>query len=62
MKANLPEKERIFKTVARKQNIWKSIENKDSKVFLHIRPPYMQTGDFIFGHTLNKILKDIITK
>lgn len=63
MKANLPQKEGLMLRDWEKNSIYKkSIEDTSRPVFfLHDGPPYAN-GDIHIGHSINKVLKDIILK
>ena len=64
MKANLSQREPEFIKIWETDNIYKKLrdKNKDKEKFiLHDGPPYAN-GHIHLGHTLNKILKDIIVK
>lgn len=64
MKANLSEKESIFREFWLKNKIYKKLleKNKNNKHFiLHDGPPYAN-GSLHAGHALNKILKDFIVR
>ncbi|MCV3733831.1 isoleucine--tRNA ligase [Mycoplasma enhydrae] len=64
MKANLAEKETIFRQRWQDINLYKKVleQNKNNKSFvLHDGPPYAN-GNIHVGHALNKILKDIIVR
>jgi isoleucyl-tRNA synthetase len=64
MRANLPQKEPNIQAKWYSEDVYgKALEkNKDNKPFvLHDGPPYAN-GDIHLGHTLNKVLKDIIVK
>ncbi|RKD34333.1 isoleucine--tRNA ligase [Thermohalobacter berrensis] len=64
MRANLPKREPKFLEKWEREKIYeKSLEvNKNNQSFiLHDGPPYAN-GDIHLGHTLNKILKDIIVR
>jgi isoleucyl-tRNA synthetase len=64
MRANLPTKEPEFIEFWERERIYEKNLQKmsDAKKFiLHDGPPYAN-GDIHLGHTLNKILKDIIVK
>jgi isoleucyl-tRNA synthetase len=64
MRANLPQKEpNILKKWDSEKIYEKALEkNKNNQSFiLHDGPPYAN-GDIHLGHTLNKVLKDIINK
>lgn len=64
MRANLPNKEPEILTFWQENNIYQQVLDKNSgheKFILHDGPPYAN-GDIHLGHTLNKILKDIIVK
>lgn len=64
MRANLPSKEPEILGFWDKVDIYKKIQEKNQgneKFILHDGPPYAN-GDIHLGHTLNKVLKDIIVK
>ncbi|KRQ86557.1 Isoleucine--tRNA ligase [Caloramator mitchellensis] len=64
MRANLPQKEPNIQKEWDELNIYKRAleKNKNNTPFiLHDGPPYAN-GDIHLGHTLNKILKDLINK
>lgn len=64
MKANLPQKEPKCLEKWNENNIYKKVlkKNKGNKKFiLHDGPPYAN-GDIHLGHTINKVLKDMIIK
>lgn len=64
MRANLPQKEPAMLEEWDKKDIYKMAleKNKGKKSFiLHDGPPYAN-GDIHLGHTLNKVLKDIIVR
>ena len=62
MKANLAQKEPLVIRDWTKNNIYeKSLDKNKPTFFLHDGPPYAN-GDLHIGHSLNKILKDIILK
>lgn len=64
MRANLTQKEKIYREKWEKNRIYvKSLEkNKNNDPFIvHDGPPYAN-GDLHVGHALNKILKDIIVR
>jgi len=64
MRANLPQKEPTMLEEWDKKDIYKMAleKNKGKKSFiLHDGPPYAN-GDIHLGHTLNKVLKDIIVR
>ncbi|MCX7883435.1 MAG: isoleucine--tRNA ligase [Caloramator sp.] len=64
MRANLPQKEPNILKFWNEKNVYqRSLEkNKGNNSFiLHDGPPYAN-GDIHLGHTLNKVLKDIINK
>ncbi|NMA02345.1 MAG: isoleucine--tRNA ligase [Clostridia bacterium] len=64
MRGNLPKKEPEILGKWEEMDIYKKVQeaNKGNKKFvLHDGPPYAN-GDIHLGHTLNKILKDIIVK
>ncbi|CFX58124.1 Zinc finger, DNA glycosylase/AP lyase/isoleucyl tRNA synthetase [Syntrophomonas zehnderi OL-4] len=64
MRANLPNKEPEILKFWEENNIYQQVLDKNQgneKFILHDGPPY-SNGDIHLGHTLNKILKDIIIK
>lgn len=64
MKANLAEKEIVYRQKWEENNLYKKIleSNKNNQSFiLHDGPPYAN-GNIHVGHALNKILKDIIVR
>ena len=64
MKANLAQKEPGLLDYCKNLNLYQLIQekNKDKPLFnLHDGPPYAN-GPIHLGHTVNKILKDIIVK
>ncbi len=64
MRANLPNKEPEILKFWEENSIYQQVLDKNSgqeKFILHDGPPYAN-GDIHLGHTLNKILKDIIVK
>ncbi len=63
MKANLAKKEKELLEYWDKNRIYQKMQQKDSKknYILHDGPPYAN-GHIHLGHTLNKVLKDIIVK
>lgn len=64
MRANLPNKEPEILKFWEENSIYQQVQDKNSgqeKFILHDGPPYAN-GDIHLGHTLNKILKDIIVK
>ena len=64
MKANLPQREPVIQEKWEAENIYKKAleKNKGNKSFiLHDGPPYAN-GDIHLGHTLNKVLKDMINR
>ena len=64
MKANLAQKEPGLLDYWKNLNLYQLIQekNKDKPLFnLHDGPPYAN-GPIHLGHTVNKILKDIIVK
>ena len=64
MRANLSEKEDVFRKEWLNKKIYKKIleRNKDNERFiLHDGPPYAN-GSLHIGHSFNKILKDIIVR
>lgn len=64
MRANLPQREPQFSEFWKTNDIYnKDLESKKGSpsFILHDGPPYAN-GDIHLGHTLNKVLKDIIVK
>ncbi len=64
MRGNLPEREPEILEFWEKENIYQKVQEKNAgkpKFILHDGPPYAN-GDIHLGHTLNKVLKDIIVK
>ena len=64
MRGNLPQKEPELLAMWREMDIYKLVNEKNAgrpKFILHDGPPYAN-GDIHLGHSLNKILKDIIVK
>lgn len=64
MRGNLPEREPETLELWERKNIYKKVQEKNKgkqKFILHDGPPYAN-GDIHLGHTLNKVLKDIIVK
>jgi isoleucyl-tRNA synthetase len=64
MRGNLPEREPEILKFWEENNIYKKVQLKNdgkTKFILHDGPPYAN-GDIHLGHTLNKVLKDIIVK
>ncbi|MEF9933698.1 MAG: isoleucine--tRNA ligase [Clostridium sp.] len=64
MKANLPQREPVILEKWESENLYKKAleKNKNNDSFvLHDGPPYAN-GDIHLGHTLNKVLKDIINR
>ncbi len=64
MRANLAEREPEILEFWEKEQIYKAVQKKNQgqeKFILHDGPPYAN-GDIHLGHTLNKVLKDIIVK
>jgi isoleucyl-tRNA synthetase len=64
MRANLPTKEPEILDFWNKIEVYKKVQEKNSgrtPFILHDGPPYAN-GDIHLGHTLNKVLKDIIIK
>lgn len=64
MRGNLPEREPEILKFWEEEDIYEKIQQKNSerpKFILHDGPPYAN-GDIHLGHTLNKVLKDIIVK
>jgi isoleucyl-tRNA synthetase len=64
MRANLPKKEPEILQFWEENEIYEKVQEKNSgreRFILHDGPPYAN-GDIHLGHTLNKVLKDIIIK
>ncbi len=64
MRANLPQREPEILKFWEEQAIYSRVEAENQgkpKYILHDGPPYAN-GDIHLGHTLNKVLKDIIVK
>ncbi|ADG82707.1 isoleucine--tRNA ligase [Thermincola potens] len=64
MRANLSEREPEILKFWEDNSIYKKVQEKNAgkeKFILHDGPPYAN-GDIHLGHTLNKVLKDIIVK
>ena len=64
MRANLPNREPEILKFWQENDIYQRVQEKNQgqeKFILHDGPPYAN-GDIHLGHTLNKILKDIIVK
>ena len=64
MRANLPNREPEMLQYWTENDIYQAVQKKNEgkpKFILHDGPPYAN-GDIHLGHTLNKILKDIIVK
>lgn len=64
MKANLPTREPEFLKFWEENDIYHKVQEKNAgkpKFILHDGPPYAN-GNIHLGHTLNKVLKDIIVK
>jgi isoleucyl-tRNA synthetase len=64
MRANLPKREPEILKFWEKIDIYKKVQEKNAgneQFILHDGPPYAN-GDIHLGHTLNKVLKDIIVK
>jgi len=63
MKANLAQKEQEFLLFWEKSAIYQKMQQRDRKksYILHDGPPYAN-GHIHLGHTLNKVLKDMIIK
>ncbi len=64
MRGNLPTREPEILEYWQEQDIYKAVGKKNKgreKFILHDGPPYAN-GDIHLGHTLNKVLKDIIVK
>ncbi|HWI54706.1 MAG TPA: class I tRNA ligase family protein, partial [Desulfobacteria bacterium] len=64
MRGNLPEREPETLKFWEEENIYQRVQKKNEgkpKFILHDGPPYAN-GDIHLGHTLNKVLKDMIVK
>lgn len=64
MRANLPEREPETLRFWEEKEVYRQVQDKNKgkeKFILHDGPPYAN-GDIHLGHTLNKVLKDIIVK
>ena len=64
MRGNLPTKEPKFEAFWNENNIYQKMldsNSKDKSFYLHDGPPYAN-GNMHIGHSLNKILKDIIIR
>lgn len=64
MRANLPQREPEILKFWEEENIYQKVQDHNKgkeKFILHDGPPYAN-GDIHLGHTLNKVLKDIIVK
>ncbi len=64
MRANLPKKEPEILKFWQDIDVYRLVQNKNQhreKFILHDGPPYAN-GDIHLGHTLNKVLKDMIVK
>ncbi|MFZ5639408.1 MAG: isoleucine--tRNA ligase [Bacillota bacterium] len=64
MRANLPEREPEILKFWEEKDVYRQVQQKNKgkeKFILHDGPPYAN-GDIHLGHTLNKVLKDIIVK
>lgn len=65
MRGNLPEREPLFLKKMEEQKIYKKVLEKNKKsgktFILHDGPPYAN-GDIHMGHSLNKVIKDIIVR
>ncbi|HZK43241.1 MAG TPA: isoleucine--tRNA ligase [Syntrophomonadaceae bacterium] len=64
MRANLPKREPDIQKKWEEIDIYRQVQEKNvgkPKFILHDGPPYAN-GDIHLGHTLNKVLKDIIVK
>jgi len=64
MRGNLPQREPEILEFWEKEDIYHKVAEKNQgkpKFILHDGPPYAN-GDIHMGHTLNKVLKDIIVK
>ncbi|MBO8168101.1 MAG: isoleucine--tRNA ligase [Thermoanaerobacteraceae bacterium] len=64
MRAKLPKREPEILSFWEKENIYQKVQEKSQgkpKFILHDGPPYAN-GDIHLGHTLNKVLKDMVVK
>ena len=64
MRGNLPQKEPEILEKWSKMDLYQAVQEKTKgrpKFILHDGPPYAN-GDIHMGHTLNKVLKDMIVK
>ncbi len=64
MRASLPQKEPVFLEKWNEENLYENLIKHNEgkpKFILHDGPPYAN-GDIHMGHSLNKILKDIIVR
>lgn len=64
MRGNLPQREPEILKFWEEMDIYRQVQQKNQgrpKFILHDGPPYAN-GDIHLGHTLNKVLKDIIVK
>ncbi|MEL7567790.1 MAG: isoleucine--tRNA ligase [Dehalobacterium sp.] len=64
MRGNLPQREPEFLKFWEEINLYEKVQERSKgkpKFILHDGPPYAN-GDIHLGHTLNKVLKDIIVK
>jgi isoleucyl-tRNA synthetase len=64
MRAGLPQREPETLALWEEQDLYRQVQQKNAgrpKFILHDGPPYAN-GDIHLGHTLNKVLKDIIVK
>jgi len=64
MRGNLPQREPEFLKFWEEMNLYEKVQEQSkgrTKFILHDGPPYAN-GDIHLGHTLNKVLKDMIVK
>jgi len=64
MRAKLPKREPEILEIWEKENIYEQVQKQSAgkpKFVLHDGPPYAN-GDIHLGHTLNKVIKDMIVK
>ena len=64
MKANLTQKEQLFRNQWLKNNVYKELlkRNETNKPFILHDGPIYANGDLHLGHAFNKILKDIVIR
>ncbi len=62
MKGNLKDKDPKFISAWKEQNLYQELSTREAEEFiLHDGPPYAN-GDIHIGHSMNKILKDILVR